>query len=127
MTKRVSLCLLVIVSGLALRGFGRDIGLPSFIVKYGGSVLWGTMVLLLAAIFLPSRSPTQVTAIAMTIAVCVELSRLIHTPWLDAFRLTMPGALLLGRIFSPWDILAYAVGIALGAVPDRGVGSAVRP
>jgi hypothetical protein len=27
---------------------------------------------------------------------------------------------LLGRIFSPWDILAYGVGILLGALLDRG-------
>jgi hypothetical protein len=33
--------------------------------------------------------------------------------------LTLAGALLLGRIFSPWDMLAYGVGIALGMVLDR--------
>lgn len=47
------------------------------------------------------------------IAVGVELFRLVHTPWLDDFRLTLLGALLLGRIFSPWDILAYVAGIGL--------------
>jgi hypothetical protein len=31
----------------------------------------------------------------------------------------LAGALLLGRIFSPWDILAYACGIALGAMLDN--------
>jgi hypothetical protein len=44
---------------------------------------------------------------------------LVHTPWLDAFRLTLAGALLLGRIFSPWDMLAYGVGIVLGMLLDR--------
>jgi hypothetical protein len=51
--------------------------------------------------------------------VCVELFRLIHAPWLDEFRLTIAGALLLGRIFSAWDILAYVVGIFLALGPDR--------
>jgi hypothetical protein len=31
----------------------------------------------------------------------------------------MVGALLLGRIFSLWDILAYGVGIAVGALLDK--------
>jgi hypothetical protein len=127
MMKRACLCLLVIAAGLALRGFGRDLGLPALVVKYGGSVLWGTMVYLVVAIFLLSRSRMSMAAIALTVAVCVELSRLVHAPWLDAFRLTIAGALLLGRIFSPWDIVAYAVGIALGAGLDRLIGSSGRP
>jgi hypothetical protein len=49
----------------------------------------------------------------------VELFRLVHAPWLDAFRLTLAGALLLGRIFSPWNVLAYGVGIALAMLLDR--------
>jgi Protein of unknown function (DUF2809) len=57
--------------------------------------------------------------ISALIAVCVELFRLLHTPWLDAFRLTLAGALLLGRIFSLWDMLAYGVGIVLGMWLDR--------
>ena len=125
--KRACLCLLVIAAGLALRGFGRDLGLPALVVKYGGSVLWGTMVYLVVAIFLPSRSLMSMAAVAMAVAVCVELSRLVHAPWLDAFRLTIAGALLLGRIFSPLDIVAYAVGIELGAGLDRLIGSGRRP
>jgi hypothetical protein len=57
------------------------------------------------------------------IALCVEMFRLVHAPWLDDFRLTLAGALLFGRIFSPWDILAYSVGIVLATVLD---GFAVR-
>jgi hypothetical protein len=57
--------------------------------------------------------------IAGSIAVGVELFRLVHTPWLDAFRLTIPGALLLGRIFSASNMLAYGVGIVLGIWLDR--------
>jgi hypothetical protein len=40
---RAGLCLLIIVCGLALRKFGPGLGLPFPFVKYGGSVLWGTM------------------------------------------------------------------------------------
>ncbi len=56
-------------------------------------------------------SRPSIALISAAIAVGVELFRLVHAPWLDAFRLTLPGALLLGRIFSPWNMLTYGVGI----------------
>jgi hypothetical protein len=104
------------IVGLALRGFGFRLGLPGFIVKYGGSVLWATMVFFLVA--MAARSRWRVALISAAIAVGVELFRLVHAPWLDDFRLTMAGALLLGRIFSAWDMLAYGVGIVLGVLLD---------
>ncbi|MDE1994315.1 MAG: DUF2809 domain-containing protein [Rhizobiaceae bacterium] len=104
--------IIVIACGLALRRFGYDFGLPFVVVKYGGSMLWGAMVYLLLALFSGGRGRTKLAAIALVVAVFVEFFRLLHTPWLDAFRLTVPGALLLGRIFSFWNILAYALGIA---------------
>jgi uncharacterized protein DUF2809 len=121
---RGCLWLLIIVCGLALRGFGRDLGLSPAVVKYGGSVLWGTMVFFLVSIPASGRSRQQIAWIAASIAVCVELSRLVHSPWLDAFRLTTAGALLLGRVFSTWNLVAYASGILLGAALDRMVGLA---
>jgi hypothetical protein len=122
-TLRVGLCAVVIVTGLALRRFGFGAGLPSTIVKYGGSVLWATMVFLLVAIIRPRLSRAHIALVAGLIAICVELFRLLHTPWLDAFRLTLPGALLLGRIFSPWNILAYGIGILFALLLDRAAAS----
>jgi hypothetical protein len=116
---RIFLCLAIIALGLSLRRFGFGLGLSGAVVKYGGSILWGTMVFFIVAIVLPALSRMKIAAIAAAIAVVVELFRLFHTPWLDAFRLTLAGALLLGRIFSPWDILAYGVGIVLGLLLDR--------
>jgi len=43
---------------------------------------------------------------ASVIAISVELLRLYHRPQLDAFRATPAGRLLLGRIFSLWNIVA---------------------
>lgn len=37
---------------------------------------------------------------------------------LDAFRLTTAGALLLGRIFSLWNLPAYAIGMAAACAFD---------
>jgi len=119
---RACLCLSIIASGLALRRYGLGLGLPSSIVKYGGSTLWGTMVFFLVEMAASHLSRRSIVLIAASIAVCVELFRLI--PSLNAFRLTMAGALLLGRVFSAWDVLAYGVGIGLGMILDRVGGSA---
>lgn len=101
---RTGLCLAIVACGLALRGWGPGRGLPAFVVKYGGSALWGTMVFFLVAIAGSHLSRTRIVLIAAVIASGVELFRLVHFPWLDAFRLTLPGALLLGRIFSVWNV-----------------------
>ena len=119
MIRRIYLCLAIIVSGLALRGYGLGLGLPGLVVKYGGSMLWGAMVYFLVAIAASRLSRPGITLISAGIALSVELFRLVHAPWLDAFRLTLPGALLLGRIFQPWDLLAYAAGIVLAVWLDR--------
>ena len=116
---KLGLALVVIALGLGVRFFGRGLGLPIGIVKYGGSVLWATMVFFLVAALLPRLPRPRLAQIAMGIAVGVELVRLVHAPWLDAFRLTLAGALLLGQIFSVWNLLAYAVGILLGVVVDQ--------
>ncbi len=116
---RASLCLLIVVSGLALRGFGFSLGLSAFVVKYGGSLLWAAMVFFLVAMAASHSSRLNIALISAAIAVGVELFRLVHAPWLDAFRLTLPGALLLGRIFSLWNMLAYGVGIIFAVGLDR--------
>lgn len=119
---RACLCAAIIVGGLALRGLGLRLGLPALIVKYGGSILRGAMVFFLVALAAPRISRRAIALAAAAIAVAVELFRLVHTPALDAFRLTLAGALLLGRIFSAWDMVAYDVGIALAMGLDRFAG-----
>jgi hypothetical protein len=120
---RTGLLATIIVLGLALRRFGPGLGIPASIVKYGGSILWGAMVFFLVAIALPRLARWPVAGISAVIAVGVELFRLFHTLWLDEFRLTLAGVLLLGRIFSVWNILAYAAGILLAVGLDRLDGS----
>jgi hypothetical protein len=116
---RAGVCFAIIAAGLALRRFGLGLGIPAFIVKYGGSVLWGSMVFFLVAVARPRLSRLYIASISAVIAVGVELFRLVHTPWLDAFRLTLAGALLFGRIFSAWNIVAYGAGILLAWLVDR--------
>lgn len=118
--------LVTVAAGLALRRFGYAVDLPFAVVKYGGSILWGAMVYwLLATIFVTGRPP-RIATVALIVAAAVEFSRLWHTPALDAFRLTAAGALLLGRVFSFWNIAAYAVGIATALALDRTLLTAKR-
>ena len=77
------------------------------------------MVYGLVAFARPAAAVARLAAVALIVAVLVELFRLIHTPGLDAFRLTLAGQLLLGRVFSPWNVVAYAAGIELAAALDR--------
>lgn len=116
--RRLFLCSLVIATGLGLRLVGPRMGLPILFVKYGGSLLWGAMVYLLVALVAGPMARWAIMCIAMVIAVCVESFRLYHAPWLDALRLTLAGALLMGRVFSPWNILYYGGGVLLGAAID---------
>lgn len=117
----VALLAAIIASGLLLRRFGPSAGLPFVVVKYGGSLLWGTMVYAVLAVVANRRPSTQLAMLAGLIAASVEFSRLYHAPSLDAFRLTTAGALLLGRVFSPWNLVAYGVGILLGRCADLAV------
>ena len=74
------------------------------------------MVYALAAAVRPSRRGVPAClSVAMLVIALVEVSRLLHGPRLDAFRLTLAGQLLLGRIFSGWNIAVDVVGAALAA------------
>ena len=108
--------LIVIAAGIGVRYL--PLGLPREVVKYAGSMLWGAMVYGLSALVRPAAPIGRLAAVALLVAVLVELFRLVHTPELDAFRLTLAGQLLLGRIFSAWNVVAYAAGIGLAALFD---------
>src|SRR5262249_17519456 len=61
---RAGLALVVIACGLSLRWYGFPLGLPAFAVKYGGSLLWATMVFLLVGVLLPRQSRIELAVIA---------------------------------------------------------------
>jgi len=105
-----------IAAGLTLRL--THFGLPFMIVKYGGSILWALMIYWIVSSTRPHWPIARVALAAGLIASAVEVFKLYHSPWLDAFRLTLPGALLLGRVFSIGDLIAYAFAIIAGAFAD---------
>lgn len=112
----LALTLGVIAAGLSLRLL--PLGLPQAVTKWGGSVLWGAMVYGLVGLVLP-QPRRRIVALAASLALAVEAFRLVHTPGLDAFRLTLTGKLLIGRVFSLLNLVAYAGGILAARLADR--------
>lgn len=109
--------LVLIVVAFTLRW--PALGLPWVVGKFGGATLWGAMVYCVAALILPRAPLTLVFAFAATVAMVTEFSQLVHVDWLDAFRRTRTGALLIGRYFSWGDVVAYLAGICLALGFDR--------
>lgn len=114
----MSLALVVatLAGGLLIR-FG-PLGLPRLLVKFGGSALWALMIYWIVSTLRPGWRPAETALLAGSVATAVEFLKLFHTPGLDAFRLTLPGVLLLGRFFSVLDIVVYWIAILLGALAD---------
>ena len=107
---------LTVPLGLAVRFAAA--GLPRSVGKYGGSALWAMAIFWLLSLALPHRTTALRAGAALLLACAVELFKLVRTPALDVFRLTLPGKLLLGRLFSERDLLAYALAIGLAAALD---------
>ena len=99
---------------------GMGLAMAPGVVKYGGSALWAAMVFWLVAAARPGWRVVWVGLVAMGVGTAVELFKLVPGVGLDGFRRTLAGRLLLGRIFSGWDLVVYAVAIAgVAAIAGR--------
>ena len=110
---------ITVMVGLAVRMV--PLGLPAVVVKYGGSMLWAVMIYWIVSTALPRWRLPVVALISGAIATAVEFFKLYHSPGMDAFRLTLPGIILLGRYFSVRDIVTYWVAISVAAWVDGGI------
>ena len=117
LTQSLALFVVTVIAGLTFRL--APLGLPAFVVKFAGSTLWAAMVYWVASTLLGRWRLSAVALLSGAIATAVEFFKLYHSPGMDAFRLTLPGMLLLGRYFSVWDIVAHGAAICVGAILDR--------
>ncbi len=106
-----------VIAGLSVRYV--PLGLPWIVMKYAGSALWAMMIYWALDLIWPQHGVATLAANAAAIAALAEFSRLYHAAWLDAFRASLPGMVLLGRYFSIRNIAAYWVAIAAGALLDE--------
>ncbi len=113
----ILLMLVTVLAGLAVRFV--HVGLPYFVTKYAGSMLWALMIYWVISTVFFSWRIVYSFILSGVLATAVEFFKLYHSAPVDAFRLTLPGILLLGRFFSVWDIVAYWVAIAGGALIDK--------
>jgi len=111
------LIIATLMAGLTIRLI--PLGVPALIVKYGGSMLWALTIYWIVSALLPSLRLLVIAVISAALTTAVEFFKLHHSPAIDAFRLTIPGILLLGRVFSAWDILAYWLAILIGLLIDH--------
>ena len=107
---------ITVIAGLSIRFV--PMGLPAPVVKFGGSALWAVMVYWTCSTLLPRLRLRWGVIVSALIATAVEFLKLYYVPWLDAFRHTLPGIILLGRIFNPLDIAVYWIAIAIAACLD---------
>lgn len=105
--------LVVIVLGLLSREFS------GVFPKWIGDILWGLMVFLIMGFVFRDRSIFQVAMVAFAFSIGIETAKLYHEPWIDSFRYTRIGGLLLGYVFSWGNIVCYITGILLGVFGER--------
>ena len=101
----LAIMLMLIPLGLVCRFV--PIGLPSLIVKYGGSFLWAATVYWFIAFFLARQRPLALGFIALAVATAIEFFKRVQSPQLDILRDTFFGKVILGRYFSYTDIAVY--------------------
>lgn len=97
----------VVAAGLWVRPWGGGVG------DVAGGALWTVLVFLLGGIAFPAARPWRLALAAFCTACIVEFGQLVHVGWLDAFRATRVGHLVLGSTFHAPDFAAYALGAAV--------------
>jgi Protein of unknown function (DUF2809) len=107
------LAVLIIATGMLCRS--EWFPLSSFLAKYAGDSLWALVVFLGFGFAFPRSSTTRIGLAAVCFAWSIEFSQLYHAPWIDEIRSTRPGQLILGNSFNSPDLIAYLIGITLGA------------
>src|SRR5262252_4402082 len=105
---------LTIFAGLASRHFPQIF--PAFVGKYPGDALWALMVFFgLGAIF-RTASSALVSVAALGFSFGIEVLKLCNAPWLANIRHTTLGHLVFGDVFSWQNLVAYAIGVMVGAM-----------
>ena len=115
MPRGVSLaaCILLVPLGLGTKRY-HGLG-DAWVHANAGDILYAAFWFFVALLVWPRASLWKAGAAVFLYCTTVEFSQLLHTPWLDGLRRTLPGRLLLGSEFDWSDIGCYAVGIVVAA------------
>ncbi len=113
----LGILLVVIAVGLFSRSDSAS-ALPDVFGIYAGDTLWTLAIYLALAILAHRAHPALLGLTSLLISYTVEFSQLIDTPWLNALRDTLFGALVLGAGFLGSDFVCYTVGGLMGVCLD---------
>ena len=108
--------ILVITLGLLSRHYPDFF--PSGLGKYPGDVLWALMVFLAWGILLPAAPTFYICISTLATSYAVEFLKLYPSPWLEHVRATTIGHLVFGSVFSWRNLVAYTIGVAIGATVE---------
>ncbi|WP_461146729.1 ribosomal maturation YjgA family protein [Spirosoma pulveris] len=109
------LVLCTILIGLASRYFFSDV---QFIKSYVGDALWALMVYFGLAFLFTRWSVKTLALVSIIFSFSIEVSQLYHAPWIDSWRATRLGGLVLGFTFVWSDLLCYSAGVLFGVVME---------
>ena len=117
----VPLMVLIILAGLPARVFQEH--LPYWYTQYFGDFLWAMLIYFLYASLFRMK-PMHALLVALFTTYMIEISQLFRPAWLEYLRSFKICALVLGYGFLWSDLVAYALGICLGAILDMRIGAA---
>ncbi|MNB91932.1 hypothetical protein D3C75_390220 [compost metagenome] len=109
--------LITVVSGLCSRAYAEH--LPSFAAAHLGDALWAAMVYFGFRLLLPGRPLALALALSVLFSFSIEFSQLYQAAWINGWRATLPGRLILGRGFLWIDLVRYTAGICTACALDR--------
>ena len=98
---------IIIVLGLLSREIN---GIPLFM----GDIFWAMMVFFIFGIILDRKTNHFIFITSVIVTYIIEFSQLYHRPWIDNFRGTPIGHILLGQGFLFSDLVSYLIGIIIG-------------
>jgi len=103
-----------IAIGLASRSLPPR--LQDAVGKYPGDALWALMVFFGMGALFSRVSTLRLASYGLAFSLAIELLKLYEAPWAVAVRRTTLGHLVFGHVFSWQNLVAYAVGVAAGAM-----------
>ena len=113
---------LAIIAVMALGILSRQFPawLPAALGKYPGDALWALMVFCSVGFLRPGATTMFAVAAALGFSCAFEFAKLYQAAWIESVRATLPGQLILGRVFSGNNLAAYALGIFTGGLVELG-------
>ncbi|MGI2326899.1 DUF2809 domain-containing protein [Planococcus sp. YIM B11945] len=111
--------LLAVMTGLAIRAYAS--ALSTFLADHAGDALWAMKVYFGCRFFLVYKKIRLAASLSLLFCFSVEFSQLYQAEWINQFRETTVGALILGHGFLLIDLLRYAAGIGIAAALDKAV------